>query len=147
MHRKILYKVSNAYCDRNEDREDLAQEILAQLWRSFGNFDGRCLFSTWMYQVALNTAISFSRREFRRRRLTVTVADSVVAAAPAQATESDELRMLHRLIGALDPLNKALMLLYLDGHNYQEIPQILGISATNAATKISRLKESMKRTI
>src|SRR5271155_1987706 len=62
-HRKILYKICNSYCRNRDDREDLAQEIVVQLWRSFKTYDGRCQFSTWMYRVALNVAISFYRRE------------------------------------------------------------------------------------
>jgi len=67
-HKKILYKVCNSYCKDRGAREDLAQEILVQLWRSFGHFDGRCRFSTWMYRIALNVAISFYRRESTRSR-------------------------------------------------------------------------------
>src|ERR1700730_7288745 len=67
-HKKILYKVCNSYCRNHDDREDLAQEIIVQRWRSFGSFDARCLFSTWMYRIALNVAISFDRRENTRTR-------------------------------------------------------------------------------
>src|SRR5690349_11632993 len=67
-HKKILYKVCNSYCKNRDDREDLAQEIILQLWRSFGTFDARCLFSTWMYRIALNVAISFTRREGTRNQ-------------------------------------------------------------------------------
>lgn len=143
-HRKINYKVCNAYCHDPEDREDLAQEILVQLWRSFQSFDRRCLFSTWMYRVALNTALSFSRHEFRRRRYVMAVEDRLLVEVPAEEPEADQLRILYELVGAFDPLNKALLLLYLDGNNYQDISNVLGISATNAATKINRLKETMR---
>jgi RNA polymerase sigma factor (sigma-70 family) len=146
-HRKIIYKVCNAYCPDREDREDLAQEILVQLWRSFGSFDGRCLFSTWMYRVALNTALSFIRREFRRRRYVMTVEDRWLVSVPAEEPETDQLRTLYELIAAFDPLNKALLLLYLDGNSSQEISDVLGISATNVATKINRLKENMKQQV
>src|SRR6202790_577238 len=67
-HKKILYKVCNSYCRNRDDRDDLAQEIIIQLWRSFGKFDERYRFSTWMYRIALNVAISFYRRENRRTR-------------------------------------------------------------------------------
>src|SRR5580658_986021 len=67
-HKKILYKVCNSYCRNRDDREDLAQEIMVQLWRSFGSFDGHARFSTWMYRIALNVAISFYRRESTRTR-------------------------------------------------------------------------------
>src|ERR1700732_3812643 len=70
-HKKILYKVCNSYCRNRDDRDDLAQEIIIQLWRSFGKFDKRYRFSTWMYRIALNVAISFYRRENRRTRYVI----------------------------------------------------------------------------
>ena len=144
-HRKIIFKVCNTYCHDRDDREDLAQEMLVQLWRSFGSFDGRCSFSTWMYQVALNTALSFARREFRRRRYVVTAEDRLLASVPAaEPPETDAAEILHQLMAPFDPMNKALLLLYLDGNSYREIADILGLSVTNVATKISRLKAIMK---
>lgn len=144
-HRKILYKVCSVYCADRDQREDLAQEILVQLWRSFRSFDGRCMFSTWMYRVALNTALSFSQRERRRKQHVVAVEERVLLDCPAREVERDEIRMLYELIAGLDPLSKALMLLYLDGNSYQEMADVLGISVTNVATKINRLKVSMKQ--
>jgi DNA-directed RNA polymerase specialized sigma24 family protein len=125
-HKKILYKVCNSYCRNREDREDLAQEIVVQLWRSFQSFDERVRFSTWMYRIALNVAISAYRRESAR-------------------TQSDEIQALHRAIAALNPLDKALVLLYLDGNSYQDMAAVLGISETNVATKISRMKQKMRQ--
>jgi len=143
-HRKILYKVCNVYCTNPHDREDLAQEILAQLWRSYGSFDGRCLFSTWMYRVALNTAITFTRREFTRKRYVISVEERLLLSVPVRPTDSEDLRLLYELIDGLDPLDKALVLLYLDGNSYQEIAEVLGITSTNVATKLNRLKETLK---
>ena len=145
-HRKIIYKICNAYCPDRDDREDLAQEILVQLWRSFGTFDDvRSSFSTWMYRVALNTALAFARREFRRRRHVVAVEDRVLATIPAlEPEDTGPQEVLSRLIAPFSPLNKALLLLYLDGNSYQEIADVLGISTTNVATKITRLKDAMK---
>ncbi len=141
-HKKVLYKVCNAYCKDRDGREDLAQEILVQLWRSFGKFDGRCQFSTWMYRIALNVAISFYRRETARGR--VVVADEERVLAAVDPGEPEEVRALYAFIGGLDPLHKALMLLYLDGFSYGEMAATLGISETNVATKISRMKQKMK---
>jgi RNA polymerase sigma-70 factor (ECF subfamily) len=146
-HRRILYKVCNVYCGTPDDREDLAQEILVELWRSFGSFDGRCLFSTWMYRVALNTAISFNRRKFSRQRHLTLSEDRVLASVPARESEPAEVRILYELIEGLDPFNKALLLLYLDGNSYQEISEVLGISVTNVATKLNRLKEALKQKV
>jgi RNA polymerase sigma-70 factor (ECF subfamily) len=142
-HKKILYKVSNSYCRNPEDRDDLAQEIIVQLWRSFGSYDGRVRFSTWMYRIALNVAISFYRRESVRSRHIVLGGERLLETA--EEVPPDEVRMLYQWIERLDPLNRALALLYLDGHSYQEIADILGISETNVATKISRLKEALRK--
>jgi RNA polymerase sigma factor (sigma-70 family) len=144
-HKKILYKVCNSYCRNRDDRDDLAQEIIIQLWRSFGTFDDRYRFSTWMYRIALNVAISFYRRESTRTRYVISDEERVLQAVGVAENQPDDLRLLYHLIAGLDPMNKALVLLYLDGNNYQEIAEVLGISETNVATKISRLKKTMQQ--
>ena len=144
-HKKILYKVCNSYCRNRDDRDDLAQEIIVQLWRSFGKFDERYRFSTWMYRIALNVAISFYRRENRRTRYVISDEEHLLEAIDETKNQPAEIRLLYEFIEGLDPLNKALVLLYLDGNNYQEIAEVLGISETNVATKISRLKSKMKQ--
>lgn len=146
-HRRILFKVSRSYGRTTADREDLVQEITAQLWRSFDRYDDRCSFSTWMYRIALNVAISFHRRETRRKRHIVAAEDSVLesAAEGSDASIADtELRLLHRFLERLDELDRALMLLYLDGHRHEGIAEVLGISQTNVATKIGRLKQRLR---
>ncbi len=143
-HKKILYKICNAYCPDRDSRDDLAQEILFQLWRSFRKFDGRCEFSTWMYRIALNVAISFYRRESTRSRHVVSGEEHLLEAAGESETRPENLRALYQFIESLDPLNKALILLYLDENSYREIADVLGITETNVATKISRLKNKMK---
>ena len=147
-HEKILFKVASSYCRNPEDRRDLIQEIVAQLWRSFGRFDDRYRFSTWMYRIAMNVAISFYRTQSRRTRGAVPIEESgldLVAAAPEPEEVSDDIRLLHQFIGQLDELNRALIILYLDGNSYDTIAEILGISTTNVATKISRIKDRLRR--
>ena len=144
-HKKILYKVCNSYCRNRDDRDDLAQEIIIQLWRSFGKFDERYRFSTWIYRIALNVAISFYRRENTRTRYVISDEQHLLEAIDEAKDQPEEIRFLYEFIDGLDPLNKALVLLYLDGNNYQEIAEVLGISETNVATKISRLKSKMKQ--
>jgi len=143
-HKKILYKVCNSYCPNPGDRDDLAQEILVQLWRSFGAFDEHKRFSTWMYRIALNVAISFYRRESTRKRHVVPGSGHLLEAIDETGSRSEEVQLLYRWIEELNPLNKALVILYLDGNNYQEIADVLGISETNVATKISRLKQALR---
>jgi RNA polymerase sigma-70 factor, ECF subfamily len=145
LHKKILYKVCNTYCRDHDSREDLAQEIMFQLWRSFGKFDGRCRFSTWMYRIALNVAISFYRSESTRTRHVFSDEQRLLEAVVEPEHQPEEVRLLYELIAELDPLNKALIVLYLDGNNYKEIAEIVGISETNVATKINRLKSKLKQ--
>ena len=144
-HKKILYKVCNSYCRDRGARDDLAQEIIIQLWRSFDRFDERYRFSTWMYRIALNVAISFYRRENTRTRYLISDEEHLLEAIDEKENQPDDIRLLYEFIEGLDPLNKALVLLYLDGNNYQEIANVLGISETNAATKINRLKNKLKQ--
>jgi RNA polymerase sigma factor (sigma-70 family) len=144
-HAKILYKVCRSYCRDPDSREDLAQEIMVQLWRSFPRFDGRCKFSTWMYRISLNVAISFYRSESTRARRVISGQDQFLEIPGQPEGPTDEIRLLYQFVEALDPLNKALILLYLDDNSYREIAEVLGITETNVATKISRLKNKMKQ--
>lgn len=146
-HKKILYKICNSYCRNRDDREDLAQEIVIQLWKSFRTFDERRCFPTWMYRIALNVAISFYRRESTRTRHVLSSDEELLKVAVETEDQSEDLLRLYQFIDGLDPLNKALILLYLDGNNYQEIADVLGISETNVATKINRLKMKLKQDI
>ena len=144
-HRKILYKVASSYARNAADRQDLAQEIAVQLWRSFDRYDERLRFSTWMYRVALNVAISFVRSEVRRLRHTVAAEQSILEIPAPKPTELDEnLQFLYGCIAKLDLLDRALILLYLDGHEHDTIAEILGISETNVGTKIGRIKERLR---
>ena len=141
-HKGILYKICNSYCRNRDDRDDLAQEIAIQLWRAFPTFDAGYRFSTWMYRIALNVAISFYRRESTRKRYMLSAEGSLLEFPEATPNQSEDLAILNQFISRLDPLNKALVLLYLDGNSYLEIAAILGITETNVATKINRIKRS-----
>jgi len=148
-HKKIIYKVVNSYCKNKEDRKDLEQEIIIQLWNSFDKYNAEYKYSTWMYRIALNVAISFYRKE--KKNLVVNdfyKEDSIyiIADENKNKTELDEnIKLLREFINNLNELNKALMLLYLEDKPYNEIAEILGISKTNVATKISRLKLKLKK--
>lgn len=144
-HRKIIFKVVGIYARKTADRHDLAQEICVQLWRSFGSYDaGRARFSTWMYRIALNVAISKLRRDRKSLAGRIESLDEVhletIASDEPISDENDRVTVLYALIGRLDALNRALILLYLEERTYAEIADILGISETNVATKINRIK-------
>ncbi|QRP64918.1 sigma-70 family RNA polymerase sigma factor [Rhodanobacter sp. FDAARGOS 1247] len=148
-HRRIVFKVAGLYSRSAADRDDLVQEISAQLWRSFGGYDeARAKFSTWMYRIALNVAISQARRErwseSDRFEPLETHHLETVGGGEGIAEPDERLTALYAFIGQLDPLNRALILLYLEDRNYTEMAEILGISETNVATKISRIKQKLR---
>jgi RNA polymerase sigma-70 factor, ECF subfamily len=144
-HKGILFKVCNGYCRNRDDREDLAQEIVVQLWRSFGRFDERYRFSTWMYRIALNVAISAYRRERTRARYIIAADERVLQVAGEPQMGSENIEQLYALIESLEPLDRALVLLVLDGHGYRDIGEVLGLSESNVGTKLERLKKRMRR--
>jgi RNA polymerase sigma-70 factor (ECF subfamily) len=146
-HRAILYTVANAYCARREDRGDLIQEIVVELWRAYPRFDGRAAFSTWMHQIAVNVAISHFRGERRRIRDAVPIDDVFLdlAAADRAMEVDDDLVALHQLIAQLDEVNRALILLYVEGYGQDEIATMVGLSSTNVATRINRIKQRLQR--
>ncbi len=146
-NKKILYKVANAYCKEPYERPDLIQEIVTRLWQSFNRFDNRCQFSTWMYRIAINVAISFYRSQSRNVGNTLPIKDFVLEIAVAdQMLEQagDDIRLMYKLINQLDELNRILIILYLDGYSQDEIAEILGISSSNVSTKINRVKQKLQ---
>ena len=146
-HKRILFKVAYLYCRDREERQDLVQEMLIQCWRSYARFDERVQFSTWMYRVAVNVAISHFRREGTRIRDTVPLEEYGLNIAAADALfddDGDNMRTLRQLINGLDELNRALILLYLEGFNSEEIAAIVGITASNVSTRINRLKSRLQ---
>lgn len=149
-NRGIIYKICNAYCRNRSDREDLAQEIIYHLWRSGGHYNAGFSFSTWMYRIALNVAISFYRKE-QRSVPRVPIADRNAYLLDMEDSQDSHTGMeekidrLQQLINELGKFDKALMLLYLEQKSYKDIAEILGITETNVATKISRIKTVLKQ--
>jgi RNA polymerase sigma-70 factor (ECF subfamily) len=147
-HRRILYKVASVYCARREDRADLIQEIVIELWQAFERFDGRASFSTWMHRIAVNVAISFHRGESRRIRDAFPIEDFAMDLAAADRVmegAGEDLHALQQLIAQLDEINRALILLYLEGYGHDEIAAMIGITSSNVATRINRIKHKLQR--
>ena len=145
-HRNILYKICRMYGATEPDRQDLFQEIVIQLWRSYPSFRGEARFSTWLYRIALNTAISDLRKQ--RRRITPVDPNELSASPPdiPYSTEKDEqLQQLYAAIDRLTEVEKALTMLYLEDKSFHEMEEILGIPQNNLRVKIHRIKEKLRK--
>jgi RNA polymerase sigma-70 factor, ECF subfamily len=133
------------YCDGNNDREDLFQEMLMELWKSYPRFNGLSKFSTWMYRVGLNVAITSFKT--RRKRPDKDGIMSFHERVPSEETDRLDLVFNKELQAAIDILNKfdkALLMLYLDEKSYKEISEILGITESNVGVKINRIKKHLQ---
>ena len=142
----IIRKISNLYGQSPDDKADLSQEISIHLWHAFPKYDENQKFSTWMYRIALNVAISHYRKN-RTKGNFFTRYDENIHNIPASGGENNEnrLALLEKFISELKELEKALMLLYLDKKKHEEIAEILGISTSNVGTKIARIKQTLKQ--
>lgn len=146
INKGILYKVANSYCKNIDDRKDLIQEIIIQLWKSFDNYNKKFKYSTWMYRISLNVAISFYRKDTTRKRISNPLTIDIIDFTDTEMSDEKETNLgkLNQIISKLNDLNKALMLLYLEEKNYKEISEIIGITESNVATKINRIKDKIK---
>jgi len=148
-HAPILRKVAATYAWNAADRRDLMQEMALQLWKAYPRYDPARPFSTWMYRVALNVGISFLRGAGNPVRRSISLEDAGVNPVDSAARPDDETNgraeRLHQVIAQLGPLDRALLLLYLDEQSHREIADVLGISETNVGTKINRLKLRLRQ--
>ena len=144
-HKGIIIKICNAYCQAKDDKEDLSQEIVYNLWKAFANYTPDHKFSTWLYRVALNVAISYYRKEKRSLQYTPYDENLIIFSEEGNNKELEgNLLLLQQFIFELKEIDKSIMLLYLDDKSYHEIAEITGISETNVATKINRIKTNLK---
>jgi len=143
-NQKIIYKVCNLYMNNEQDKKDLFQEIILSAWKGFGNFKGDAKFSTWLYRVALNTAITFYRKEKRQVETATYEEYHFNGVAETQFKDDEQLNAMHRAIADLSNIDKGLVMLYLEDYNYQDIGDIMGISPNNVAVKMNRIKIKLK---
>lgn len=145
-NQNIIHKVCKAYTNNADDHHDLFQEISIQLWKAYDKFRGDSKFSTWMYRVALNTAISLYRKS-KRSIKTGELYDNVKELAYQEYDDSTEVQLasLYKAIHTLNDIEKALVLLYLEDKSYREIALCLGISEVNARVKMNRTKTKLKK--
>ena len=141
----IIHKVCSIYCDLEEDRRDLFQEILVQLWKSYPSFRSESKFSTWMYRVALNTAITSFKKEKRQPDKTgVSYENLQLAEELYDSGAEDQIKMLNQAVSQLTGIEKSIILLFLEDKKYEEIAEITGITQNYVRVKMNRIKKKLK---
>lgn len=149
-HKGIIFKISKMYMDNREDQEDLFQEIVFQVWKSYPSFQNNSAFSTWMYRVAINTAIVFLRSDKKRNFVNHKEEIENFSHLPYQDTSSEKEEQLQRMYEAiqkLNPIDKALIFYYLEDLSGKEIALQMGISEGNVRVKLNRAKQKLKELI
>ena len=142
----MLYKVCNIYCHTEFDRQDLFQEIVIQLWGAYPKFRGDSKFSTWLYRIALNTAISGLRRQ--KKHITLTEPANLpteIEDIQYYKEKEEQLQQLQVAIAQLTEIEKAIIMLYLEDKSYEEMEDILGINQNNLRVKMNRIKEKLRK--
>jgi RNA polymerase sigma-70 factor (ECF subfamily) len=140
-NQKAIKSICYVYCSRNEDREDLFQEIVYKILKSYKSFKHRSKFSTWLYRVALNTAITYNKKNSKLRMQSI---DSVPVLNHFEDESLEaEIKILYKSIEKLNPVDTAIILLYLEEKSYDEISEIVGLSSKNISVKIVRIKRKL----
>lgn len=142
MHQKIIFKVCNLYMQSHVDKEDLFQEITLQAWKAYGNFRGDAKFSTWLYRVALNTAITFYRKE--KKKIVFSTDEVIEISNTPYDPIEEKTKAMYAAIGNLSKIDKAIIMLYLEDYSYNEISEVVGITANNIAVKMNRIKSKLR---
>lgn len=140
----MVHKICNIYASSYEEKQDLKQEIIYQLWRSYPSFRGESKFQTWMYRVALNTALYFNKK---KPLLTTDLRNIQIGEDNSLKELEEELQKLYRAIRTLDQIDRAITFLYLEKHSYEEIGKIVGITAKNVSVRLVRIKNKLRQLI
>ena len=140
----MIYKICNIYSSSYEEKQDLKQEMIYQLWRSFHSFRGRSKFQTWMYRVALNTAIYFNKK---KNPVTADLSNVEVEEDEGWKELEEQLKKLYTAIRSLYKIDRAIIFLYLEKNSYEQIGEIVGITTKNVSVRIVRIKERLREII
>jgi RNA polymerase sigma factor (sigma-70 family) len=142
----IIHKVCNIYCDNEEDRNDLFQEVVAQLWKSYPSFRNESKVTTWMYRVGLNTAITSFKKNKRRPDQNKLPYEHLQIADDNYESEAEEqIRILQQAVAQLTGIEKSIILLFLENKKYEEIAEITGITQNYVRVKMNRIKKKLKK--
>lgn len=147
-HRSVLFKISKMYMDSYDDQKDLFQEITYQAWKAFPNFRGDSAFSTWLYRVALNTAIVFLKSEKKRSFIQNSETEKFhLKSEDYDETEEQQLKKMYDAIHQLNEIDKALIFYFLENYSGKEMAEQLGISEGNCRVKLNRAKEKLRQLV
>lgn len=138
----ILHKLCRVYSNNQTEYEEIFQEMLIQIWKSLPNFRGDSQLSTWIYRICINTALNF-RTKANKSKNNVPLDEKISAQFNFENEKDEQLKKLYQAIRELKPIDRAIVSLYLDEKSYDETAQILGISKTNVATRLMRLKQKI----
>lgn len=144
VHKGILHKVSKMYMDNRDDQQDLFQEIICQLWKSYDSFRNESQFSTWMYRVAINTAIVFLKNEKRKVDKYEIASENIKEETDDSEIKESQIEHFYKAVQKLEKIDKAIIFYQLEGFSHKEIGGNLGISEGNARVKLNRAKEKLK---
>lgn len=147
VHKGILHKVSKMYMDNRDDQQDLFQEIICQLWKSYDTFRNESQFSTWMYRVAINTAIVFFKKEKRKVPTNEITSENIREIDDDSELKELQINRFYTAVNQLDKIEKALIFYQLEGYSHREIGESMGISEGNARVKLNRTKNKLKEII
>ncbi|NPA07464.1 MAG: RNA polymerase sigma factor [Chlorobi bacterium] len=144
-HKGIIFKISKMYMDEKEDRDDLFQEITYQVWKAYPKFKGESEFSTWLYRIALNTAIIFLKNEKRRSFIgNEDFSEYKIIQEEFDHEKEEKLNAMYKAIHQLNPIDKAFIFYYLEDFSGKQIAEQMGISEGNVRVKMSRAKNKLK---
>ncbi|MDD2986690.1 sigma-70 family RNA polymerase sigma factor [Flavobacterium sp.] len=147
-NQNIIHKICRLYTSGDDAHKDLFQEITIQLWKAFPKFRGESKFSTWAYRVALNTAITLYRKSTRMVATTdMEGKRQFIAPEDYNFEEEEQIKLLYKAVQQLNDIEKALVFMYLEDKNYEEIAETLGISEVNARVKMNRIKGKLKKIV
>ncbi|MBK8055969.1 MAG: sigma-70 family RNA polymerase sigma factor [Saprospiraceae bacterium] len=145
-HKGVLFKIAKAYCRNDDERQDLLQEMMIQVWKSLPKYNDTFAITTWLYRICLNVSISFYRKSVTRQHINIPLVEELTSIREEESTEKQEqLSLLEKFISELNELDKALMFLYLEDKSHSEISEIMGLTVSNVGTKLGRIKEKHKK--
>ncbi|MEP7251567.1 MAG: sigma-70 family RNA polymerase sigma factor [Ginsengibacter sp.] len=142
--KNLVFKIARMYCANEEDRKDLVQDIIVQLWKSFPKYNDEYAISTWTYRIALNVSISFLRKSRTKQRVMEDFQQHPGILYVDENVTDERLEYLYQFVGQLKPVDKAIMILYMEGCSQKEISSVMGMSETNVSTRKNRIHSKMK---